>query len=390
MPVPATTSMFPPAATTIVVGPSHVVRWQHARISPPGFVFIGAGGAPVWDRDLRDALLQQAGPQARVVLLLDDVRFGNSLAADAGSNELAEGDVFLSGFRGIIREYIDPQIDAALQLRTDSALRWWRNQFGDRLRIIPWSLLLRPIERAKRTSTLGGPVWALDGVSDDPTIRAIDMRPLAADPALLQRLFIDANLHPSPLGHRLLQALASWASPAVAAATASQGLVATLQQAVSPHLHLTLLCGNARAVALLAESDAFRSGSVIALHLGSADLAAVIRRKTVRSVVFLTDTVPTDDVVSWRLAVKERLQLPPDVTFTLHPWALHARQIVARRHADLEHLALTRSESDQLAQLECCNASPGLGTVLTDLSVDLGEELSPTEHGLADILRLLT
>ncbi|MDH1271709.1 hypothetical protein N5C81_29445, partial [Rhizobium pusense] len=201
--------------TVVILGPSHVVRWDHAVKSGaipapfPDTIFVGGGGLPVWSAHLLAKAKALAESADKLLLIVADFRFGNSIL---GESPLPKS-LFVDGHRNISREYLSRTADEFLRAKCVAALDTWRETFGDKLLIIHWTGLTRRNEdiihgKYIENNVYRHPVWKYDELGSD------DISFLVKAPSdVLRALYVDDNLHPSALGFRYLQQRAESKSP---------------------------------------------------------------------------------------------------------------------------------------------------------------------------------
>ncbi|WP_237153014.1 hypothetical protein [Oryzibacter oryziterrae] len=201
-----------------IVGPSHVVRWEHllaiGSLPPPGceVSFVHSTGAPLWDREVFEATADVAArTDSRIVLIIGDFRFGNSIVRD--NLQPRYGDLF-SGYSHITSELIGARSDLEVRLRAEYALLLWRKTYGERLRMVYWTQAMRSVVdglAGKHLNPQGvstHPLWPLDRYArtGDPIVPDLSAV-LQRRPERYAKLIVDNDLHPSAIGYSLLEKL---------------------------------------------------------------------------------------------------------------------------------------------------------------------------------------
>lgn len=394
----------------LIVGASYVVRWSHSNAGREKFgsalnaAFVGFGGAPAWDAELfRRAT---AAPRTRrTLLILGDVRFGNTIGARG--NDMND-TVFVANHRMIDRDYIDPAIDLALQRRTRRALIEWRRHFREALEIVPWALLMRPVERAlhggseprSNACRLNDELWNLGTIQDPAYAPVVDFQGIADAQRDLQHFIIDSNLHPSPLGYFFLEKILEGMTPPEAIGAAkldcSNALVADISRSEKP----TLICGNSRALSRLVSSLGTEGTArldekgIFVRCDNSAMLAAIIRKNAIARTLFIADDTASDPD-QFALQSSSRIALLRakgarlrNADFLTVPWVLISRDLISRRHETLAHHRLMTGEQAIVEDFRRLDSKRHGNLVSDDLCIDIGEELEPTLLGLRRLLEL--
>jgi len=202
---------------TLLVGPSHCVRWQtnsQKGALPSVSVNIkclGFGGAPIWSKSLWEqvaALYKEKTTQ--IVLIVGDARFGNSIFGVEGGAE--SEDIFVDGFDSIKRDYIGVHNDRCLSKRVEQAIDAYVNVYGSAVKIIYWDAICRRISDLlhKRHIVDGAyyhPSWgaAYPGAARGKCVLPMHLLLERKYPlGELSRLFIDESNHLSYVGYLFL------------------------------------------------------------------------------------------------------------------------------------------------------------------------------------------
>lgn len=192
-----------------VVGPSHVPRWRHVieNVGYPGpvgeIVYVGDGGYPVWNRSMLETVSRRYKPGDRVFLIVSDFRFGN---ARLRAGPIERTAIFADGFTHVNRTLISLTNDLRMKSLALAALSEWRRVFGDDLLIFHWTLAMQAVQNrldGRYVDMKGNyhhPLWNVGEFS----IFANDVEGIELfaeeDANRLKSLYIDRDLHPSPLG----------------------------------------------------------------------------------------------------------------------------------------------------------------------------------------------
>ncbi len=193
----------------LIVGPSHVVRMQHAKSSnclPADIdepVFIGMGGAPTWSDNIFNKVSESLDSGSKIHLILGDYRFGNNILAE-GKDVLSQDKVYIN----IHGEFLTPENDRKMYGFYLQGLDKWRSSYPN-INIIPWTLLMR---RAENISTQHH--VDVNGIYTHPTVNEemligkycepSYLRCLEIPSSVLKNFYIDNDLHPSTLGYVFL------------------------------------------------------------------------------------------------------------------------------------------------------------------------------------------
>lgn len=77
-----------------IVGPSHIVRWQHLFSNTltdlPAFDHYAIGGLPIWDNELISFLNDAEDKYDEIYVLVGDFRFGNDLFSEIKKRHLGK------------------------------------------------------------------------------------------------------------------------------------------------------------------------------------------------------------------------------------------------------------------------------------------------------------
>lgn len=201
---------------TIIVGPSHVVRWEHAvksgSIDAPftGVVFVGLGEAPIWSKELLDKVSNIYNEGDRIIIVMGDFRFGNNVFERPGAND----ELFVTGFRNISKDFINEGNDKFLINKSLEALNFWHARYGDSISVIHWTLVMRSAEDRSKNKYVDSQGTYKHPLYDG--LRIIKESNFSCDispsfyvpPYELHRYYIDDDLHPSPKGYQLMRHLA--------------------------------------------------------------------------------------------------------------------------------------------------------------------------------------
>lgn len=204
----------PGGMNSVIVGPSHVVRWKKLRsekaiarpITPN--LCIGFGGAPVWSKRNLEAVHSLATATHNVCLIVGDFRFGNNIRLQ----ESEPDDLFVDGFSGITHSAINASNDEWMFKRSIRALEAWAELFPDRLSIMFWDLLCRQVQdrlmgRYITNHSYRHPTWDLEMIEvENPHLPIVSLIQLLRQPMHeILRLFIDSSCHPSHAGSLFIE-----------------------------------------------------------------------------------------------------------------------------------------------------------------------------------------
>jgi hypothetical protein len=195
----------------MMIGPSHIVRWgEHLKanlLDRPASLkdLIGYGGAPIWSKKLFDAAVRDAHPDAKILLMVGDFRFGNEVCLKPSPDA---PPVFASGLSGINAKAISATNDALMLKKSIQALELWNDKFNNNIRLLFWDLFCRQVQdrlagRHISEKKYVHPSWNLLPIQAMfPANRVIDLTPLLNLPMHeAMRLFIDGSSHPSYIGY---------------------------------------------------------------------------------------------------------------------------------------------------------------------------------------------
>ncbi|CAO4144795.1 hypothetical protein LPLAFNJD_LOCUS1782 [Methylorubrum aminovorans] len=207
---PAVTRADPEGTHSIIVGPSHAVRWKKLRLEMgvmrPASTdsLVGFGGAPLWSKRNLELARTLSEMNDRILMIVGDFRFGNPICLE--DKEPAE--LFVDGFSGISQSAVTPFNDMWMFKRAMRALDAWQRQFPGRLRFMFWDLFCRQVQdrlvgRYVDDNAYRHPTWELTAVEEQKkSLPIISMSPLLSEPMhQAMRLFIDSSSHPSHAGY---------------------------------------------------------------------------------------------------------------------------------------------------------------------------------------------
>lgn len=384
--------------TVVVLGPSHVVRWEHAvkcgaiPAPFPNTVFVGGGGLPVWSAQLFAKAKTLSASADKLLLIVADFRFGNSVF---GVSPLPDS-LFIDGHRNVSRDYLNGSADEFLLAKCIAALDMWRKTFGEKLIVIHWTGLTRRNEDILRGKHLENgvyrhPTWNFDELGSE------DISSLAKAPLdVIRALYVDDNLHPSALGFRYLQQRINlkrpvdalrdsihWIKDEVASSLAVEIPEPILFTGDSTWVKSTVRLLHGKPLESLAQRGVYIKPMTF------DEISAFKREHRIRRVVFVTDHGEHKESGSasrLSLITKRLLENDEQTKACIFPWAAIAREIVSRRHPDLLHLAAPNpaelSSWLQLMHVEQCVEK----AADFNKNVDLGEELIPTLEGIRFLL----
>lgn len=391
------------AEKVIIVGPSHTVRWEHAVKSggmPPPFpstLFVGGGGLPVWNGETYRTVKRLAGNDVKILLIVGDFRFGNSIFDNENIDRL--GYPFADGFRNIDKRFIGTEFDKALFQRSLSALDIWRSTFGTSLGVVHWTLLNRRTEDVFNNRHLASgqykhPIWDYNVVASE------DLRALAPAPMpILRSLYIDDNLHPSPVGYFYLENRLKGLPPADALRAAIKRLSDVVVGAVGSSKSPTLICGDSiwiESACRILFGEPLKALDKMNVYIRYLRLEQALETSATLGasrVVFIPDLGRGAENFSHRKVVEIEKRYGAGNAgreFRCYPWEAIARQFVSRRHVDLEYLRIMSDEDLQswVGQFDILETEPVRAEF--DGFVDLGVELIPTLTGLEHVIRVAT
>lgn len=371
----------PVAGHGILVGPSHVARWKHQHTQ--GAVaapfeqtdFIGVGGYPVWHRDLFDQVVRAARPDSRIVFILPDFRFGNSVLRSTG----AAPGTLCTGHARIDRDLITPVGDAIMYRAHAEALLLWRAAFGTRLHVIDWTGILTAglhmaSDRYQENGRYANPAYAQWAAIDSARlgVAAPDAEHIVAHLDWVNGLYVDRSLHPSAIGYQVLQRCA-------------QGLEAGLiesREAVVPAFGHWFNRLEAAIGAQLRGRGVNLAGDSLALEFLRRSFTPAQLRSLGRAGLTLEPKAPAHAV---SILVSDTLE-PAKADLNGHdllvPWRLFARRHIAQRHKNNAALApspetlaaLPQTARNWMARAEACAPAEQV--------LDGGDDGMPTLVGL--------
>ncbi len=383
----------------VVLGPSHVVRWEHAvskgALQSPFLhtTFVGGGGLPIWSAHLLARAKILAPSADKLLLVVPDFRFGNSIAGVSPPPEA----LFSDGHRNVSREYLNPSVDRLLFERCVKALDQWREMFGSKLEIVHWTALTRRNEDVLLGKYLNDgsyrhPIWDFSRLQSD------DLTALSkAPPQILRTLYIDDNLHPSALGFRYLALRVLTKRPADALRESIAWMDEQVSSWVQPGDATPLLVTGdsvwVKSVLRQLFGRPLQTLKTMGIHVHSMNFDGIVEyvaAHNIGKVLFVTDHgAHREDFSPGRFqdiqARISRVNSGPEVT--IFPWAAVTREIVSRRHMDLSYLKAPAS-SRLVEWLSRCNAAVYAESPQYDNIVDLGVELLPTLKGIELLLCL--
>lgn len=380
----------------VIVGPSHVPRWKHLVLrcgwTPPApdTVFIGDGGHPVWEAGaFAQCRALVTDPADRILLIVGDFRFGNRILAEP--DRLAAAQPFAAGYTHVDRSLITPANDLRLKGLCLAALAAWKQQFGAQLRICHWTLAINTLR-----NRMAGRHLRPDGSYHHPTWNLGEFELfggdlldhgvfLAGDPAVYGRLFIDRDVHPSPLGYSYLGGLCRGLDHAAAFAAADAEMASEL---TPPPID--------RPVGIAGDSHAFE----VLRKTASPALRAAWRE---RGLILLDDDTPPPDRVLFlskadiadpasflgELEAAAR-RFGPGVRVEPLAWESLTARLVAERAAYREgaDLACGPEQEKMLQRTTVMGAESFLAAGRADSLIDHGVGGAPTIRGLQFILAI--
>ncbi len=194
----------------LVVGPSHVVRWDYflggivPEFKEKNVELKGYAGAPIWD----DSVLGDvySDKYDHVYIILGDFRLGNNVCSNC-----PEKYGSLLG-KGIEKEFINPDIDRLLYEKSISVLREIIANLGSKCTIIPWSLFLREYRNLQAGKYLNDnleyshPIWNLRELESLFPYNCMKLSGVLNSQKPFQ-LYVDSSGHPSLKGFLFLRGL---------------------------------------------------------------------------------------------------------------------------------------------------------------------------------------
>lgn len=174
----------------MIIGPSHVVRWQRLRdFFEIDSKFHGVGGLPIWHDSIK-----RCSRTNSPFIMVGDFRFGNTYHLTHN-----ESDAFI-----VKKEFINPEID---KLMYDKSIESLETLQRDDIRLVFWCLLIREYKNINedkyfKNSTYQHPIWNLPEIENKfrNSVKLSDI--LHYD---LNFLFIDSSNHPSIFGYYFLK-----------------------------------------------------------------------------------------------------------------------------------------------------------------------------------------
>ncbi|GAC1035838.1 hypothetical protein thsps117_05950 [Pseudomonas sp. No.117] len=390
---------------SIIVGPSHVVRWQHAVNSGLDYpfdstVFIGLGGAPVWNKNVFDRLMKEYIPGDQVILILGDFRFGNRVLVQ---DKDLDGS-FYPDILNIEKPLISDHNDLKLVNHSIENIKKWKVIFGESLVIIPWSLMLRQAEdrfhgRYLEENAYSYPLYDVrELVLEIIPSAESDMDIFSGDLKNLRRLYIDKDLHPSSIGFEFIKNLVLKNNWVTAADKAFKDFESNLDIFLKEKLESKkgrniLICGDSIAleilIRILGEDNLKKlcDHGVRIEHKSFSNINLMLKEGDINDILFVTkrNLFSTDGYAL--LNFRENFEVLKDKVRIL-PWELMAGYVISKRHA-----ALAKYDPG-IVNIENWIASVSLSPVLTkefdsmDRYFDIGELLMPTVQGLFFIIEV--
>nr|WP_314876139.1 hypothetical protein [uncultured Pseudomonas sp.] len=182
----------------MIIGPSHVVRWERLKnFLGVNADFYGVGGLPIWHEDVR--LLSRSNDS---FIMVGDFRFGNSYHLTQNKK-----DAFT-----VKKDLITSEIDRLMLERSEASLE---RLSGEKIRLVFWCLFIREyknIESRKyfKNGVYEHPVWNL-ATLENKFENSIKLSTIIRQN--LDFLFIDSSNHPSIFGYYFLKRIHQGASP---------------------------------------------------------------------------------------------------------------------------------------------------------------------------------
>ncbi|MGL5602837.1 MAG: hypothetical protein ACRDD5_18395 [Silvania sp.] len=181
-----------------IVGPSHIVRWQHlfknVLTQLPCFDSYAIGGLPIWDDELLSFLKDSGHKYDEIYVLVGDFRFGNGFFNKQ-----------LKRYLGISKDNINNTNDSILLDKSLLAL----DQISElpNVKLVFWDLYLREFinkksEKYTNNGEYNHPLWNYDFIQNRYSDNTITLSEL--DKLNLEYLYIDSSLHPSIFGYNFL------------------------------------------------------------------------------------------------------------------------------------------------------------------------------------------
>lgn len=186
---------------TLVIGPSHVVRWANAiknNILPEidNVDFYGKTGAPIWS-DFLQKKEKDFNKYEEIIIFVGDFRLGNKFLLD-NSNPKNQ--------YGIDKESINIEVDRSLYKKVlDKCNDIIKSNKKNNIKLIFWSLSGRENKNKKKKSYIidgvyKHPIWNLSEIEKKfKKENVISMQDVNCD-----NFFIDESNHPSYQGYSFL------------------------------------------------------------------------------------------------------------------------------------------------------------------------------------------
>lgn len=187
----------------LIVGPSHVVRWEYFNAN--GLLpdvrdkvdFFGVAGCPIWHEKIVSNV-DLFKTYRKVLFIVGDFRFGNSVVL---------GDHVEDAY-GVAKELINIENDKKLFLKSMDALHYLQNSLGDKVQFVFWDLVLREnrnrlSNKYLETGRYLHPVWNYEAVHEAFKGCSADFRPVISSRDL-SCLYVDNSNHPSVIGFSFL------------------------------------------------------------------------------------------------------------------------------------------------------------------------------------------
>ncbi len=227
----------------ILVGPSHIPRIRHAleivRLPRPidEIIYLGDGGYPIWKKSVFDECCTKYQKGDRILLIVADFRFGNSILTDVTIN--TESSIFFDGHTHVKRDLCSSENDEKMKKLCINALNAWKNRFGDDLTILHWTLALRTVKNRLLRQHIDNhgnyrhPIWNLDDPDIKSDIHGLADLQTASNLDICNSLTIDNDLHPSTLGYLYIIASAATTDHVTSLRTAKTVYMAGINTLVS-------------------------------------------------------------------------------------------------------------------------------------------------------------
>lgn len=191
---------------TIFVGPSHIVRLEHcfkySHLLPydENFRFIGIPASPIWSDKFPPLLNLNYCYGDRIILFINDFRFGNSITKEDNFNINKESPFIASNFTGINKNLINITNDVELFLQSIYAINQIINKY-EGTELFFYDLIFRLFFNQNSNYI---PLINFQKLSQYYNKNAI----IIDDPQYINtpeydfsRLVVDSCLHPSNLGY---------------------------------------------------------------------------------------------------------------------------------------------------------------------------------------------